>query len=179
MKLIGIENLFKLTSFINFDYFLQRSKSDYPWEYVADNKKRKCEVIIYVRVTEGSTTHWAICFNWGDKISTYEGTEQDRKLIPVWYEGHPSDEFQWLESERVSINCSPREVNMKSKAVEINGSSCDFHRVSSKNWVVALSASLGIKLKNSDENQLPPLMDMLIDFYEATKFGKKKLKSSL
>ena len=145
-------------------------KKDFPFPEDKDRHRRQCRVCLVTRdIGEGFATHWALTFDWGDYMATYEANDDGGYLVPTWTKGPPAGDFCWSESERARVVCSPREVNRKAKGIAMNGHPYILTKNNCHMWAIDLGKQLGISISMPLERRLPPNLTNIIDFGYALK----------
>ncbi|CAL4160106.1 unnamed protein product [Meganyctiphanes norvegica] len=123
------------------------------WEEENDEVIRSCKIHLMRRILGPGAFHWAIMFDWGDYLATYEASAEDGYLIPRWKRGGPKSEsddgvtYEWYElREYTAHDCSPKQVNDHAKSIGINGKKYEVLSVNCHEWAKKLVREFGVIL---------------------------------
>jgi len=88
-----------------------------------------------------------------------------RYLIPEWNKGKPRGNFEWIQTKRYKIRCSPKCVWNRAYTIDINGAPYVLTSTNCHEWATKLANELGIELDKAMEQLLPVSFTNFVDFF--------------
>ncbi|CAL4067324.1 unnamed protein product [Meganyctiphanes norvegica] len=134
---------------------LAQCPDDFEWQGDYDKEVRNCEVSLWTRPIIGlsepgdpQTKHWALTFEWSDRIATYETNSTSGYLIPKWCDGKPRGKHWDIKLVRKigSYSLSPNTVNSTAKANRLNCNKYLLGHMNSQQWASVFTKDLCIEM---------------------------------
>ncbi|CAL4070268.1 unnamed protein product [Meganyctiphanes norvegica] len=92
------------------------------------------------------TKHWALVFEWGEKVATYQATDVNEFLIPSWWRNYPEGNTWDTQTEIGYFYLSPNQVNYAAHYNELNGHTYTIGHTNCQEWLKVLARSLNFEL---------------------------------
>ncbi|CAL4128397.1 unnamed protein product [Meganyctiphanes norvegica] len=92
------------------------------------------------------TKHWALVFEWEDRVATYEADDVNGYLTPMWRRKYPKGDT-WDSKTEVGVYLlSPNQVNYTAKNNELNGQTYILGHINCQEWAKVVARGLDFEL---------------------------------